>query len=108
MKTYLFTYCLALLLATGLTPLVILWARKRELVDKPDIRKIHHLPVARIGGIGIFLGTMLAIIPLYCFPTVTGQMFRSNSFEILVLLITSTCVFAVGLYDDIKNAERHA
>ena len=104
MKTYLFTYCLALLLVMGLTPIVILWARKRELVDKPDIRKIHSLPVARVGGIAIFLGTLLAIIPLFCLPTMTGQMFRSNSFGILVLLITSTCIFAVGLYDDIKNA----
>jgi len=104
MKTYLFTYCLALLLVMGLTPLVILWARKRGLVDKPDIRKIHSLPVARVGGIAIFLGIMLAIIPLFCLPTMTGQMFRSNSYEILALFITSTCIFAVGLYDDIKNA----
>ena len=104
MKTYLFTYWLALLLVMGLTPIVILWARKRELVDKPDIRKIHSLPVARIGGIAIFLGTMLTIIPLFCLPTMTGQVFRSNRFEILALLIASTCIFAVGLYDDIKNA----
>ena len=104
MRTYLFTYCLALLLSTGVTPLVIVWARKRGHVDKLDIRKIHILPVARVGGLAIFLGTILAIAPMLCLPTRIGQTFRSHGLEVVILLVTSTCIFAVGLYDDLKNA----
>ena len=64
MKTYILTYCLALLVSTGLTPILIRWADKKNLVDVPDARKIHRKPIARLGGIAIFIGTMLALFPL--------------------------------------------
>ena len=57
---------MALLVSTGLTPMLIRWADKKNLVDVPDVRKIHRKPIARLGGIAIFVGTMLAIIPLLC------------------------------------------
>ena len=49
MKTYFFTYCLSFLLATAMTPIVILWAQRRGLVDKPDGRKIHTVAIPRVG-----------------------------------------------------------
>jgi UDP-GlcNAc:undecaprenyl-phosphate/decaprenyl-phosphate GlcNAc-1-phosphate transferase len=73
-------------------------------VDKPDIRKLHTAAVARVGGIAIFLAAVLAIIPLLCLPNGMGHTFGGYSFEIVVLLVSSTFIFAVGLYDDLKGA----
>ena len=104
MKTCVFTYCFALLIATGLTPLVIRFAGKRGLVDRPDIRKIHHTNTARIGGLAIFLGAMLAIFPVLAVQNYIGENFRARGMEIAALLIGSSLVFLVGLYDDLRQA----
>ena len=34
------------------------------MVDKPDPRKVHRLPIARVGGIGIALGAIFAVVLL--------------------------------------------
>ncbi|MCP4450701.1 MAG: undecaprenyl/decaprenyl-phosphate alpha-N-acetylglucosaminyl 1-phosphate transferase [Planctomycetes bacterium] len=103
METYLLTYCLAVLFSTGLTPLLIQWARKKNLVDEPDPRKIHSTPVARIGGVAIFAGTMLALIPSLFISNDIGQTFRSIWVKVLCMLAASSLMFVVGLLDDLKG-----
>jgi len=103
MQTYLVTYCLALLISTGLTPFVIQWADKNNFVDLPDARKIHQKPIARLGGIAIFVATMLAIIPLLCLSNNIGQAFRGIWVKVTCMLVASSLIFGVGLLDDLKN-----
>jgi len=103
MKTYFFTYCLSLLLTTAMTPIVILWARRRGLVDKPDARKIHTLAIPRMGGIAIFLGAILAILPVLAMRNQVGAEFREVMPQVVVLLLCSSALFMVGLYDDLKR-----
>ncbi len=45
-----------------LIPLMIRLAPHIGMVDLPDPRKVHLKPVPRVGGIGIVLGSLLAII----------------------------------------------
>jgi UDP-GlcNAc:undecaprenyl-phosphate/decaprenyl-phosphate GlcNAc-1-phosphate transferase len=104
MRTYLFTYSLALILSTVLTPAVIVWAGKRNLVDIPDARKIHSKPIACIGGIAIFCGAMLVLLPILVVQNNFGDQTRHVSVKIAVFLLSSTLMFAIGLYDDLKNA----
>lgn len=104
MHTYLFTYSIALLLATALTPIVIYCARRLNLVDHPDARKIHKTPTARIGGIAIYIATMLAIFPVILINNKLGYAFRAKSVELLALFIASSLIFVVGFYDDLKQA----
>jgi UDP-GlcNAc:undecaprenyl-phosphate GlcNAc-1-phosphate transferase len=103
MKTYLLTYCLALLLSTGLTPLIIRWAKKNRLEDFPDARKIHRQPIARLGGIAIFMATMLSIIPLLCLNNAIGQSFRDIWVKVVFMLGAASLMFGVGLLDDLKG-----
>ena len=103
MTTYLFTYALALLLSTALTPVVIAWAQRSKLVDKPDARKIHTRAIARVGGIAIFLGAMLAILPALAINNSVGSALRQLGPKISALLVVSTLMFLVGLYDDLKG-----
>lgn len=45
-----------------LIPLMIRLAPSIGMVDQPDPRKVHLKPIPRVGGIGIVLGAMLAVI----------------------------------------------
>ena len=38
------------------TPVMILVARKFSILDMPSERKIHRVPVPRLGGLGIMIG----------------------------------------------------
>lgn len=103
MKTYILTYCLALLVSTGLTPILIRWADKKHLVDVPDVRKIHRKPIARLGGIAIFIGTMLAIFPLLWLDNNIGEVFRDIWIKVVCMLAAASLMFIVGLIDDLKG-----
>ena len=103
MKTYLLTYCIALLISTGLTPYLIRWAGRNNLVDLPDARKIHRKPIARLGGIAIFAAAMLAIIPLLCLNNAIGQAFRDIWLKVVCMLAAGSLMFTIGLLDDLKG-----
>ena len=61
MRTYIATYFIALLIGLGLTPLVILLAKRFKVIDLPGLRRIHTIAVPRIGGIAIGLAALLAV-----------------------------------------------
>jgi len=75
-----------------LIPLIIVFAKKRNLVDKPNSRKIHKQPVPLMGGLGIYLGFITAIFS-----------FIRISTPIIVFLISCTILMIVGLIDDLYN-----
>jgi len=104
MKTYLFTYTLALLISMALTPMVIAWAKGHNLVDLPDPRKVHKRPVARVGGLAIFAAALLAILPVPLIRNSIGLEFRAVWVETVALIIGASAVFCVGLYDDLRGA----
>jgi UDP-GlcNAc:undecaprenyl-phosphate GlcNAc-1-phosphate transferase len=84
--------------------MVIRWARRRNLVDLPDVRKLHTQPIARVGGIAIFAATMGAMLAPLFLDNRVGTALRANLGQIVVLLIASTMVFGVGLLDDLRQA----
>jgi UDP-GlcNAc:undecaprenyl-phosphate GlcNAc-1-phosphate transferase len=47
-----------------ITPLIRNLAFKIGAVDQPDKRKIHSQPIARLGGLAIFLGAAVSILVL--------------------------------------------
>lgn len=82
-----------------ITPAVIFLANKTGAVDKPDARKVHKTPIPRIGGVGIFLAFILAMITV----AILANLGRENLHEIRGLLISGTLMFIVGIVDDYKN-----
>ena len=103
MKTYLSVYLGSTILATMLTPLVILVARWLNIVDTPDIRKVHFNPIPRIGGIAIFVPMITLIIPVLFLPNIIGDSFHSVQSKVIALLIAAGFMFFTGLVDDIKT-----
>ncbi|MDD5459546.1 MAG: undecaprenyl/decaprenyl-phosphate alpha-N-acetylglucosaminyl 1-phosphate transferase, partial [Phycisphaerae bacterium] len=59
MRTYFFTYLCSFLLTMVTTPLTIWFARKFNIMDRISARKVHSLPTPRIGGVVIFISTVI-------------------------------------------------
>jgi UDP-GlcNAc:undecaprenyl-phosphate GlcNAc-1-phosphate transferase len=103
MKTYLFAYLGSCVLALMTTPIVISFARRLNIVDRPGVRKVHSKPIPRIGGVAIFLSTMGLIIPVLFLQNVFGDSFRSFLPKVVALLFSAGFVFLIGLVDDIRG-----
>ena len=72
--------------------LVLTYCRKRPIgLDVPDRRKVHRIPVPRLGGIGILAGFAAAML------------FVGPSREAVSLFAGALIIFAVGLIDDLKS-----
>ena len=65
-----------------LVPLVRRIALKLGLVDRPGGRKIHTKPIPRIGGLAIYVGSMVGALP-----------FLSESSATLGVMLAGTFVF---------------
>ena len=64
-------FLVALLVSVWVIPLMIGLAPRLGMVDKPDPRKVHRLPIARVGGMGIALGAIFAVLLLAPHETLT-------------------------------------
>lgn len=92
MPNYILAFLIALIVAYIITPGVISLAIKMGAMDAPDPRKVHKKPIPRLGGVGIYLAFMVAVL----FTVDITQ-------EMLGLLIGGTVIAVVGIVDDFKN-----
>lgn len=60
---FLATLLISVLITIALTPAFSALALRLQLVDMPNERKVHQIPVPRVGGIAMALG---AFIPIVC------------------------------------------
>ena len=81
---------LAFLAAGTLVPLLVRFAVGRNLLDVPNLRSSHEVPTPRLGGVAIFLGTLVG-----------AALLRSEG--MWPLLSAAALVWAVGLADDLSN-----
>lgn len=87
--------------SVGLTYLCIKIARKFNLVDQPNERKIHKDPVPYLGGAGIyfaFIINLLICILIQRLPEI--NLYEKN---VIGLFISSFIIFVLGLFDDING-----
>ena len=96
-------YMLAFILAAGtallVTPGVIFLAKKTGAMDAPDPRKVHKKPIPRIGGIGIYIAFMIAILVIKSYTPLVPEV----QFELTGLLVGGTLIVLLGIIDDYKN-----
>jgi len=92
MSTYIAVFAGVLTLAVLGTPLARKLGLRINAVDQPDpTRKVHTVPTPRIGGVAIFVSTLLVTILLrgrYKLDQLTG------------ILVASTLASFLGLWDD--------
>jgi len=86
------TLLVALGLSLYFTPVIRRGALKYGVVDAPDGQlKVHADPVAYLGGVAIFLSFLFALAVTYDFAD-----------RVLALLLASSIVVMLGLFDDLK------
>ncbi|MFH0927846.1 MAG: hypothetical protein V1821_00045 [bacterium] len=70
------------------------WAKQRQILDTPNERSLHTLPIPRGGGIAI-LGVVLLL---------GGSIaFRSQSGTLAMLLVTALMLAVISMLDDIRG-----
>lgn len=92
----------ACLLSFGLTFGVIAICRKMGWLDRSTVerRRIHKVPVPRLGGVAIFLAFVVASLSFYLFDT---QVKADEMVRYWLLLAASTLIVLVHIYDDVKG-----
>jgi UDP-GlcNAc:undecaprenyl-phosphate GlcNAc-1-phosphate transferase len=90
----------AFLLAYLFTFGVIKVCRKMGWLDKPEARRVHTVPVPRMGGLAMFLAFAIVSLLLYqADPELSGK-------EITIywlFLLAATLIVIVHAYDDVKG-----
>ena len=99
---------LSLTLVLLLTPVVIRSAAALKLFDAPDGgRRIHSHPVARLGGVAVFLGAAAVASVLFSHTqprfTTAGPAGVAEIRFLAGAFIGSAFLFLVGLVDDIRG-----
>lgn len=59
---YLLIFITATVVSMAVIPLMVRLAPGLGMLDKPDPRKVHTVPVPRVGGVGIVTGSLLPIL----------------------------------------------
>jgi UDP-N-acetylmuramyl pentapeptide phosphotransferase/UDP-N-acetylglucosamine-1-phosphate transferase len=77
-----------------LIPVIIKLSIKYNLVDKPNERKVHKVPISRLGGLAIVAGT-LATFPLW--------FIYANQYFLLHLLTGLVILMIIGIVDDLRE-----
>ena len=83
------------LLGVFIVPLVIAYSKKQGLIDEPNERKIHTMPISRLGGVAIWSSSMLTFLFLVFLSYYPYGRLLSG------ILLGSTLMFLLGLIDDI-------
>jgi UDP-GlcNAc:undecaprenyl-phosphate GlcNAc-1-phosphate transferase len=86
----------------GLTPLVIKFAKKYQLVDIPkDNRRVHTKAMPRIGGVAMVISMIIGLTLYYLFTRMIPSIALNEKF--FGYAIGATIIFLMGLVDDIIN-----
>jgi UDP-N-acetylmuramyl pentapeptide phosphotransferase/UDP-N-acetylglucosamine-1-phosphate transferase len=75
------------------TRIVELAARRRRLLDTPNDRSSHEIPVPRLGGVGIIAGTLTSLAASRAF----------GDSRVAIVFLGASLVAAIGLLDDVRR-----
>ena len=97
------TFAAALVVGLVVTPLVRHYAHRLELLDHPGGRKIHQIPIPRLGGVAMALAFGIAIaLAIFASPDLgTGAPVRPD--RVPAILSAAGLLFVVGLVDDTRG-----
>jgi len=92
MTSYYIVFLIPIILSYLLTPLAKYTAMKIGAIDVPkDERRVHKVPIPRLGGLAIYLATMISMF-----------IFLDLDKTIISIMIGGTIIVISGIIDDIK------
>jgi UDP-GlcNAc:undecaprenyl-phosphate/decaprenyl-phosphate GlcNAc-1-phosphate transferase len=97
-------FLIALAISWWLTPEIRARALRLNLVDKPDEeRRIHKVPVPRLGGVAIYISVMLTITVLVALTGRFPKDARAGEGGLAGIALGGTLIFVLGLVDDLES-----
>ena len=84
--------CLSSSLSFCMNPVFARIAKKLNILDIPDARKLHQEATPLLGGAAVFIGFSVALL--------TNGIFSK---PVLIILIASLILFGIGILDDFKE-----
>jgi UDP-GlcNAc:undecaprenyl-phosphate GlcNAc-1-phosphate transferase len=99
MFSYAIAFLVALTVAVLLVPLIRRTAAARGLLDQPGGRKVHEVPVPRLGGVAIAAGFFVALAVVSLLPT--GQ--PGPPANLPGILIGAAILVLAGAADDLND-----
>ena len=81
----------AFILVLGATPIIRRIANRLGIVDQPDARRLHLMPVPLLGGVAIYAGFIIALL-------VFGEGWVVS--QAIGILVGATIVSFLGIWDD--------
>lgn len=105
LKEYLFVSSMALLISLALTPFIRRYCLRHHVLDFPtDPRRIHRVPIPRLGGIAIYAAFFLPLFAMFFSAGDAFDLFVEHADVLLSLFAAGSLVFAIGVYDDMYGA----
>jgi UDP-GlcNAc:undecaprenyl-phosphate GlcNAc-1-phosphate transferase len=91
---YMLIFASALALAVGATPVVRRVALRLGVIDQPNARKIHVVPIPLLGGLAIY-GAFIVAVLLF------GNRYGLN--ELVSILVGASLMSFLGVWDDRRS-----
>ena len=102
------TCVLTLCIGMILTPRVVSVAKELHLYDLPDSRKVHKIPIPRMGGV-MFLPTVVISMTVVLVVLLRMEVLGDKVWEgatiqhFLAYMAGAMMLYVIGLYDDIRG-----
>ncbi|MGE0304044.1 MAG: glycosyltransferase family 4 protein [Phycisphaerales bacterium] len=112
---YIGVFVVAFLVTLAVTPLMRRLAIANGVVDRPgEARKLHKVPIAYLGGVGVYFGIVAGVLFSYLAPWHGMLQFHAVRPEHLgevgiplpvpyFVMIGMTIIMVIGLLDDVSN-----
>ena len=102
----LFGFLFAVSLGMVIIPRILVISHKKRLYDVPDARKVHTMPVPRLGGLSFFPGILMSMFlvigfRLYFWDVNVSGLSFNMLYEYLFLFVGMTLLYLVGVCDDL-------
>jgi len=102
----LFGFLFAVSLGMVIIPRILVISHKKRLYDVPDARKVHTMPVPRLGGLSFFLVILMSMFlvigfRLYFWDVNVSGLSFNMLYEYLFLFVGMTLLYLVGVCDDL-------
>lgn len=75
-------------------PHVLAFARKHNIVDNPNARKLQRVPVPVMGGTAVYIGFLI---------TTCLTLFFAPDLRLVKIMFLLSIMYAIGVWDDIKD-----
>ena len=91
---YLLIAMMAMAIGMAIIPLMMRFAPSLGMIDAPDPRKVHSVPIPRVGGLGIVLGALIPMLIWLPFNDLT-----------ISILLGAFILLIFGTWDDIAEID---